>query len=371
MTFWPVAAAVQKGDGTGLSTLATVLAGLGSNLLASYIDKWKGEADAARQIEQLMKTEPALRAELDALLEKFDVFSQATQVLRDADRQWFTDTLRAELSQFGGRLRADAWYLPDEPLLGFVKIPTGPFLTGEGKEQHEVFLPRYYISRYPVTVAQFRAFVESLREEEQVRYAYCLKGGLPNHPVVKVTWHDALAYCRWLTKQLREHPQAQLAAVLRKEEWEVTLPSEAEWEKAARSDDGRRYPWGDEFDATKANVVGTGIDQSTAVGCFPGGKSPYELLDMAGNVWEWTRSLWEDENKKQYDYPYEATDGRENLNVPDSLYRVLRGCAFWNGQRSARCAYRNVARPGLTRYDYGGFRVVVLPKTLDSENSEL
>ncbi|MGE0680451.1 MAG: NACHT domain-containing NTPase [Candidatus Binatia bacterium] len=107
MTFWPLAVAVQKGDGTGLSTLATVLAGLGSNLLASYIDKWKDEVDAARQIEQLVKTEPTLRAELDVLLEKFDVFSQATHVLRDGDRQWFTDTLRAELLQFGDRLRAD------------------------------------------------------------------------------------------------------------------------------------------------------------------------------------------------------------------------------------------------------------------------
>jgi iron(II)-dependent oxidoreductase len=130
------------------------------------------------------------------------------------------------------------------------------------------------------------------------------------------------------------------------------------------------YPWDSEFDVTKANVEETRIGRPTAVGCFPAGESPYKLLDMAGNVWEWTRSLWEDENNKQYGYPYDATDGRENLDVPDSLYRVLRGGAFWHDRRYARCASRHWSAP-LDRFVDGGFRVVVLPKTLDSENSEL
>ncbi|MGE0680450.1 MAG: formylglycine-generating enzyme family protein [Candidatus Binatia bacterium] len=218
-------------------------------------------------------------------------------------------------------------------------------------------------------MAQFRAFVENLPEEEQSRYAPCLQAGLSNHPVANVTWRDAIDYCRWLTRQLRENPPAQLAEILHKEAWEVTLPSEAEWEKAARGGDGLIYPWGNEFDVTKANVAETGIGRPTAVGCFPGGESPYKLLDMVGNVWEWTRSLWEDKNDKQYGYPYDATDGRENLDASDSIYRVLRGGAFWFDQGLARCAFRFRLAPN--HRGHWGFRVVVLPKTLDSENSGL
>src|SRR5262249_12385243 len=116
------------------------------------------------------------------------------------------------LAQCGDpRFRVDAWYLPDEPLLGFVEIPAGPFLMGSDAQrdqlasadelpQHEVVLPTYYIARYPVTMAQFRAFVEASG------YAPLDKdslSGLSNHPVVGVNWSDALAYCDWLTQCLR------------------------------------------------------------------------------------------------------------------------------------------------------------------------
>jgi formylglycine-generating enzyme required for sulfatase activity len=178
-----------------------------------------------------------------------------------------------------------------------------------------------------------------------------------------VDWHDVIAYCRWLTKQLRENPPAQLASILRQEEWEIMLPSEAEWEKAARGANGRIYPWGEEFDATKANVSETGIDHTTAVGCFPSGATPQPegVMDLSGNVWEWTRSLWRDVKGKEYGYPYNATDGRENLEAPDSIYRVLRGGAFWVDLRLARCAARGRGDP-YSRGDGVGFRVVALPK---------
>jgi len=152
------------------------------------------------------------------------------------------------------RFRTDAWYLPDEPLLGFVEIPAGPFLMGSDKShnpqayaaelpQHEVTLPRYFIERYPVTVAQFRVIVEDtssrLENPESLQR-------LSNHPVVYVNLYEALQYCDWLTQRLQAWPGTPepLATFLRNEGWQFGLPSEVEWEKAARGTDGRIYPWG-------------------------------------------------------------------------------------------------------------------------------
>jgi formylglycine-generating enzyme required for sulfatase activity len=292
-------------------------------------------------------------------------------------RQWLTCTLahgallpvdRVQagdvLARIGDpRFRAEAWYLPDEPLLGFVEIPAGAFRMGSSKRRdrlasdseapsHQLTLPRYYMARYPVTVTQFRAFVEA--SGHQPAAARSLQG-LPHHPVVHVDWYDALRYCTWLTEYLRawaETPQP-LAALVRDQGWQVTLPSEAEWEKAARGTTGVIYPWGNRFEATRANTAETGIGETSAVGCFPTGASPYGLMDMSGNVWEWTRSLGE------VTYPYKATDGRENLHAPANSSRVLRGGAFWLHHRDVRCAsrLRNYAR-GFNYYV--GFRVVLV-----------
>ena len=131
----------------------------------------------------------------------------------------------------------------------------------------------------------------------------------------------------------------------------MQLPSEAEWEKAARGINGQRYPWGGEADPDRANYDETGIGASSAVGCFPGGTSPYGCLDMAGNVWEWTASLFRD-------YPYRADDGREDPTSPD--VRVLRGGAFSDFRRVVRCAFRDYYYPNLGNF-YVGFRVVVAP----------
>ncbi len=110
---------------------------------------------------------------------------------------------------------------------------------------------------------------------------------LPNHPVVWITWYEAVAFCQWLTVKLQENGE------LRPEQ-SISLPSEAQWEKAARGMNGQIYPWGDEADPNKANYEDTGIDTTSAVGCFAQGVSPYNVQDMSGNVWEWTSDIDED-----------------------------------------------------------------------------
>jgi formylglycine-generating enzyme required for sulfatase activity len=272
----------------------------------------------------------------------------------------------------GPRFREDAWYLPDEPLLGFVEVPAGPFLMGSARKrdskafsheapQHQISLPQYWIARYPVTVAQFKAFLEDTGYRGA--YADSIQGPL-NHPVVNVSWHHAIAYSKWLTEQLRrcEDTPEPLATGLRQEGWRVTLPSEVEWEKAARGSDGRIYPWGNEFDPVRANTEEIGEGSTSAVGSYPSGTSPYGCLDMAGNVWEWTRSLWEKEVfGPEFKYPYNPDDGREDMEAPDRVPRVLRGGAFlYLSRRDLRCANRLRNYPNNRGWLFG-FRTVVLP----------
>jgi formylglycine-generating enzyme required for sulfatase activity len=260
------------------------------------------------------------------------------------------------------RFRNDIWYLPNEPLLGFVEVPAGPFQMGSEKEidsgafddefpQHWVDLPTYYMARYPVTVAQFRAFVGESGYEAQGPWESW--SGLDSHPVVAVTWYDARAYCEWLTERLRswEGTPEPLARLLREGGWQVRLPTEAEWEKAARGTDGRIYPWGDEPDPNRANYGDSGVGSTSAVGCFPGGASPYRVLDMSGNMWEWCHSLYQP-------YPYKQEDGWEDSKAEG--LRGLRGGAFYSYEGVVRCAVRYGGDP-LKWFRYRGFRICVAP----------
>ncbi len=222
-----------------------------------------------------------------------------------------------------------------------VHIPLGPFLMGSDpavdeladlneQPQHQVSLAGYWLGRYPVTYGAFQAFVQqSDFRPAKVKF----KSGYENYPVGNVSWAEALAYCRWLSGQTG---------------LEVTLPSEAEWEKGARGVDGRRYPWGNQ----PPTVEFVNFDGPTPVGYYsPQADSPFGCADMAGNVWEWTRSAY-------HPYPYDPADGREEPGGNQA--RVVRGLTFNNPPQLTRSSCRYRLQPQLSLPSLG-FRIVVSP----------
>jgi serine/threonine-protein kinase len=236
---------------------------------------------------------------------------------------------------------------PREPEM--IPIPAGQFLMGSDPKsdrnagkleqpQRRLHLPDYYIARTPVTNAQYLVFAQAASRAALSNW----KSGHPPkgkeyHPVVNVSWYDAVAYCEWL------------AGVTGRP---YHLPSEAEWEKAARGTEGLIYPWGNQWDPGRCNNEESGIDDTTRVGSYsPRGDSPYGCADMVGNVWEWTSSQYKP-------YPYDATSGREDLEA--GHLRVLRGGAYSGSARYVRCAYRSRNHP-VVRYDFLGFRVAASP----------
>ncbi len=254
-------------------------------------------------------------------------------------------------------------YLPADEMLGFVEIPAGNFRMGsepqpgqdageDEQPQHTLALDTFYMAKYPVTVAQFGHFVA------QSGYEGGGREGVANHPVRYLTWYDAIAYCDWLNKALRSWSGTpNLLAERLNNGWRVTLPSEAEWEKAARGTDGRLYPWGNEFVEDNANYEAHRLDNPSPVGCFPTGASPHGLLDMSGNVYEWTRSLYRP-------YEYKSDDGREKVVGTDRDRFVLRGGGYGSKPEYLRCAcrIRNSVRTA-TSTTTSGMRVCVSPFT--------
>ncbi|MCB0100741.1 MAG: SUMF1/EgtB/PvdO family nonheme iron enzyme [Anaerolineales bacterium] len=217
----------------------------------------------------------------------------------------------------------------------FMRVPAGEFLMGEGNEQHSVDIPYdYWMAHFPVTNAQYSQFKKKDFGE-----------GKEKHPVVGVSWNDAIEYCQWLNQILISEFKNQ-NLILR-------LPTEAEWEKAARGTDGREYPWGNQFDKNKCNTHEGGKGDTTPFSLFsPQGDSPYGCADMSGNVWEWTHSLYKP-------YPYNINDGRENEK--GSGTRILRGGSFLSVSDLARCGFRLGNSPVYGDWSLG-FRVVVSPR---------
>ena len=238
-----------------------------------------------------------------------------------------------------------------------VAIPAGEFLMGDdgmddSKPRHRVTLPAFKIGQYPVTNGQYRRFAQATQRTWDSPDAD--KPEKRNHPAVNVTWHDALAYCAWLTVEWRKAGKIGAGET-------VTLPSEAEWERAAAGMEGLAFPWGSDWREDCANTSESGIGDTSAVGIFPLGVSSDACLDIAGNVWEWTRSLWgKDFMKPDFKYPYRPGDPeREDLQSGDEIRRVVRGGSWNCAQVYARCAVRYWLLPD-GRYNNLGFRVVLL-----------
>ena len=264
----------------------------------------------------------------------------------------------APITELDG-FRSDAWFLPDDSSLGFIEISAGTFTMGSNpsldsmafenerwsalRRQGIVELPRYYISRYETTVAQFQAYLADTGAQS-ISQGLIAPG---NFPITHITWPEALGYARWLDRQLRESDRTPVGIKTFLDSGaRVTLPTEAEWEKAARGSDSRIWPWGSQPGSGFANFNGSGLRKVGAVAC-PG--CSYGLSDMAGNVWELTRSPLED-------YPYDPGDDLANLDR-DALW-VMRGGGYGDPLANVRAAIRGGVDPGVRNATIG-FRLVI------------
>ncbi|MCP5095548.1 MAG: SUMF1/EgtB/PvdO family nonheme iron enzyme, partial [Chloroflexi bacterium] len=283
----------------------------------------------------------------------------------------------------------------------FCLVPNGSFWLGEAdyRQYYEALAAPYWIAQYPITNAQFAQFIadggyqvpafwtEAAAVERwqdgQVMdwesrgwrkrpFDYGDPFSLPNHPVVGICWYEALAFTRWLTQRWQ-------AAGLLSMDGQIMLPSEVEWEKAARggvdilndpvvcevaqvADEwdvilqenvaGKRpFPWGEAAPDNHAHFNVHHWRGTCAVGCYPSGASPYGCAGMSGNVWEWTRSLYEP-------FPYLPGDGRESTEIKLFHNLVLKGGAFWVDEKRIRCSSRFRRAPN-DRFNNYGFRVVI------------
>lgn len=186
---------------------------------------------------------------------------------------------------------------------------------------------------------------EGITEPDWTRGEYALD----NHPVVEVSWYEVSTFCQWLTIRFRERGELSEYEIVR-------LPTEAEWEKAARGIDGRIYPWGNEFDPQCVNYSDTGLGVTSAVGCFPRGISPYTCEDMAGNVWEWCLDLCD--RDVHFNVVIDTyKDGISNPVNMSGSRRILRSGAWNDMGGGCRSAYRVYWLPDA-RVNNFGFRLV-------------
>lgn len=248
-----------------------------------------------------------------------------------------------------------SWVRPKD-LMPMMFIPAGKATIGRNDDSHDsrpmhtVALDAFLIDKHPVTNRMFSHFLNEIGNQEEngtkwydekaknarLRWSgncWLVMRNYSEHPIVSVSWHGAVAYCQWVGGR---------------------LPTEAEWEKGARGEDDRIYPWGNQTPSYDyANYQGYQVS-TTAVGAFPKGASSYGLLDMAGNVWEWV-SDW-------YEHDYYARSLLINPRGPDTgATKVMRGGSWFNIDRHLKVSYRSYSNPG-TRTANLGFRCVVEPE---------
>ncbi len=231
------------------------------------------------------------------------------------------------------------------PDIAWVKIPAGPFIYGEGSQQTTINLDDFWIAKYPITNQQCQTFIDDGGYQDE-RWWRDLKKPNPeasrwpqaNRPRTNVDWYEAVAFTRWLS------------AVLGLEEGSIRLPTEQQWEKAARGERGLIYPWGNEYQSGFANIDETErkegpwyLQQTTAVGLYPHGESPYHIEDMSGTVWEWCLNKWDKLDMTEADVSGDS--------------RVVRGGSWLFNPAFARAVDRDWYGPDDRNYD-GGFRVL-------------
>ncbi|MFC2155125.1 SUMF1/EgtB/PvdO family nonheme iron enzyme [Acidobacteriota bacterium] len=242
-----------------------------------------------------------------------------------------------------------------------VLIPEGSFIYGSReddkearqneKPQQTIFLPSYYMDKYPVTNRQYCLFLNHAKPDskelnkwidlsgkldedfgkEKCRIGkkgkdYVVEAGYADYPVIYVSWFGAEAYANWCGKR---------------------LPFEVEWEKAARGTDGRKYPYGNEFNKKLCNSYEGGIKHTTPVTAYPDGKSPFGCFDMSGNVWEWCADWYDDSNDKT---------GNRLKGLDTGANRVIRGGSFANDAHHCRASFRIYYHPS-NRWSHYGLRL--------------
>ncbi len=236
--------------------------------------------------------------------------------------------------------------MPDSGSSDMIFVPAGEFLLGstdknidwvmetffsESREWYldempsqKIYMDAFYIDRFEVTVAEYQKFIQQTNRKKP-KFFNDKRFNHPQHPVVGVQWQDANDYCKWTGKR---------------------LPNEGEWEKAARGEDGRMYPWGDRPDPTKANVMGKkdSYRYTAPVGSFPEGKSPYGAHDMGGNVWEWVSGWY---------LPFPGNTHKNDMY--GQTYKVIKGGSWNSNNDLARSAVRGKVLPEQELH-YVGFR---------------
>jgi formylglycine-generating enzyme required for sulfatase activity len=389
LTFEEYLAAVAialKGQGNSASIIETLSAHVGEQawrevtlLTIGYLGiRQQLPKVAGEVVEALVNNQPGPPGEAvvlagDAVLDTWPggVSQQSKEYVIQALLTTMQDgEIRPELRRHAGLLLGRLGWRPVD-IDRFAEISAGEYQAGVKKDAKEI-LYMYFIGKYPVTNIQFARFVKEdgyqtqeywsqdgwewrtgkydLRTLESVAndwlehrplakrnvpyYWHSIELSNPIVPIVGVNWFEVEAYCNWLSKKIVAVPEG----------YTIRLPCDDEWERASRGSDGREYPWGEGFDKAAANTwdsesTGSGLGGTTAVCTFPQGVSPDGAWDMSGNVWEWTRS-WYDEDKK---------------------YRIVRGGSWIGYQWFARSSFCNWSIPLMFNDDLG-FRVVIAPK---------